>query len=422
MKFSHLLRNPYSVITIAAMFYLYEFFIRVSPSVITNELMRDFQIHAGYLGFLSSLFYYSYTAMQIPAGLLGDKFGPRKVLIVAALICSVALLIMANAQQPLMIGVSRLLIGFACSFGYIGPLMLASKWFAKEKFSMITGFIQALGCVGATIGTGPISHITAAHGWRVVMIYSSIAGAILAILFAIIVRDKPKGYSEDIPMSKISETQILKYVLAKKQTWITGILGFCFWSPIAVFAELWGVNFLMEIHKTTAPNVSGYIIWIWIGIAIGAPLFGWYSNFLCSRKKPIIIGFLLGLISSFGIVFFHPLNSLIMDFLMFTFGASASAMVITFGLVNDNNPENVVGTAIGFNNMSVILGATILQPITGFILNLLWDGKIVDSHPVYGLTSYVISFSILPLFSLIGLLICIFSLKETNCRRIHETN
>ena len=114
------------------------------------------------LGFLSSLFYYSYTAMQIPAGLLGDKFGPRKVLIVAALICSVALLIMANAQQPLMIG-SKAANRFACSFGYIGPLILASKWFAKEKFSMITGFIQALGCVGATIGQDQY-HITAAHG------------------------------------------------------------------------------------------------------------------------------------------------------------------------------------------------------------------------------------------------------------------
>ena len=417
MKFSHLLRNPYSVITIAAMFYLYEFFIRVSPSVITNELMRDFQIHAGYLGFLSSLFYYSYTAMQIPAGLLGDKFGPRKVLTVAALICSCALFLMSVAKAPIMIGVSRFLIGFACSFGYIGPLMLANRWFPKEKFSMITGFIQALGCLGATMGTGPISYLTTAYGWREVIFASGISGLILAILFMLIVRDRPKKAKINKKQNNISQLKTVRYVIGKPQTWINGILGFCFWSPIAVFAELWGVPFLMELHHTNAPNVTPYIIWIWLGIALGAPFFGWYSNYLNSRKKPIIIGFCIGIISSIGIVFFHPIAALPMNIMMFLFGVSAATMVVTFGVVNDNNPNSVVGTAIGFNNMAVILGATILQPITGFILNLMWDGKIVDAHPAYGLEGYMLSFIVMPLFSLIGLFVCYFYLHETNCKK-----
>jgi MFS family permease len=407
--------NPYTIIAVAALFYLYEFFIRVSPSVITNELMRDFQIHAGYLGFLSSLFYYSYTAMQIPAGLLGDKYGPRIVLTIAALICSIALLIMAYANQPEMIGISRLLIGFACSFGYIGPLRLATTWFPKEKFSMITGFIQALGCLGATMGTGPISYLTTAYGWRSIIFYSGVFGILLAIMFLTIVRDKPK--TRKIKKKNLSEYKILKYVLIKHQTWITGILGFCFWSPIAVFAELWGVPFLMELHHTTAPNISSFIIWIWIGIAIGAPFFGWYSNYLCSRKKPILIAFTLGAISTIGIVFFHPLGSLPMDILMFIFGLSASGMVITFGVVSDNNPEDVAGTAIGFNNMAVILGATILQPITGYILSLLWDGKVVDAHPVYGLDGYMLSFTIMPLFYIVGFITCHFYLQETMCKK-----
>lgn len=409
--------TPYIIILIAALFYLYEFFIRVSPSVITNELMRDFQIHAGYLGFLSSLFYYSYTAMQIPAGLLGDKYGPRIVLTVAAIICSLALIIMANAEQPEMIGISRLMIGFACSFGYIGPLMLANIWFPKEKFSMITGFIQTLGCLGATMGTGPISYLTTAYGWREVIFCSGLFGFILALLFMLIVRDRPKTTKKKKIIKDLSNYQILKIVLEKKQTWITGALGFCFWSPIAVFAELWGVPFLMELHHTSAPAVSPYIIWIWIGIAIGAPFFGWYSNYLNSRKKPIMLGFFLGLISTIGIVFIHPLAAFPMNFMMFIFGLSASTMVVTFGVVSDNNPEKVAGTAIGFNNMAVILGATILQPITGYILNLLWDGKIIDAHPVYGLEGYMLSFTIMPIFSIIGLIVCNFCLTETNCKK-----
>ena len=417
MKTNVSFRNPYTIITIAALFYLYEFFIRVSPSVITNELMRDFNIHAGELGFLSSLFYYSYTIMQIPAGLLGDKYGPRKVLAIAALICSASLLLLAYAKQAPMIGLSRFLTGIACSFGYIGPLMLASAWFPKNRFALITGLIQALGCIGATIGTGPISYFTSTYGWRSVISVSSITGVILSLLFIAFVRDKPQqeDTSENNTAHKTSELQILKFVISNKQTWAAGFLGFCFWSPIAVFAELWGVPFLMEIHHANASSVSQYIIWVWLGIALGAPLFGWYSNYISSRKIPIYIGFILGFIATFGIIFWHPASSCPMDILMFIFGLSGSVMVVTFGIVNDNNPKHVAGTAIGFNNMSVILGATILQPVTGYMLNYFWDGKIVDGHPVYGLDGYICAFSVLPIFSLLGLITCWLFLKETNC-------
>jgi len=422
MKKNVYFRNPYTVISVAALFYLYEFFIRVSPSVITNELMHDFSINAGELGFLSSLFYYSYTIMQIPAGLLGDKFGPRKVLAIAALICSASLILLAYAEHAPIIGLSRFLTGIACSFGYIGPLMLASVWFPKKRFAFITGMIQALGCLGATMGTGPISNLTSAFGWREVIFISGLIGIILSLLFIVFVRDRPTKKKElkKIKTKKTSEFQKLKYVISNKQTWASGLLGFCFWSPIAVFAELWGVPFLMEIHHTSASDVSQYIIWVWFGIALGAPLFGWYSNFISSRKIPIYIGFILGFISTCGIVFWHPESSCPMDILMFAFGLSGSVMVVTFGVVSDNNPKYVAGTAIGFNNMSVILGATILQPITGYILNFFWDGKLVDSHPVYGLDGYIYAFSILPIFSLFGLIICWLFLKETNCAKQYK--
>lgn len=410
--------QAYLVIIIAALFYLYEFFIRVSPSVIINELMRDFQIHAGELGFLSSLFYYSYTAMQIPAGLLGDKYGPQKVLTIAACVCSASLFILTYTHSATMIGVSRFLTGLACSFGYIGPLMLARRWFPKKRFALITGIIQTLGCLGAMVGTGPISYLTAAYGWRMVVWVSGALGGVLAILFVLFVRDHPThSTDEKSTPQRLSEYQRFCQVTAQPQNWINGIIGFCFWSPIAVFAELWGVPFLMELHHTDAANVSPYIIWVWFGIAIGAPLLGWYSNHIASRKKPIILGFILSFIASVGIVFWHPESALPMDILMLLLGISASTMVITFGIVNDNNPLSIAGTAIGFNNMNVILGATMLQPITGYLLNYFWDGKMLDGYPVYGLDGYIISFSILPIFALVGLLLCHYGIKETHCKK-----
>ncbi len=416
IKSSYRRAMPYIIISLSSIFYLYELCIRVSPSAITNELLRDFGTNTAALGFMSSLFYYSYTLMQIPAGLLGDKFGPRKMLFVAAIICAFSLIFMSYTPTIWGVGVARLFLGLASSFGYIGPLILASRWFSNNSFAFVTGVVQAIGCIGAILGTAPIAYFSHIYDWREIMLYMGGSCLIIAILFLIIIVDSPtKKHENRQEKTKITELSKLKIVLYSKQTWVTGLIGGLFWAPMAMFAELWGIPFLMNLNHSNAEIASSSILIIWIGVAIGSPLFGWISGRIRSRKKPIIAAMTINFISCLGIAFWHPLSTIEMDIILFLLGFSSAAMSVTFGIVNDNNKPEVVGTAIGFNNMAVVLGATILQPIGGYIINLFWDGRFVSGIPIYKLEGYLYAFSILPILSLCGILICIFSLKETNC-------
>jgi MFS family permease len=416
LKDSYKKAMPYVIIGLGSIFYLYELCIRVIPSAITNELLRDFGTNTATLGFMSSLFYYAYALMQIPAGLLGDRFGPRRMLFVAAIICACALILMSYTQTIVGIGVSRFLIGIACSFGYIGPLMLASRWFDNKSFAFITGIIQAIGCIGAILGTSPIAYFAQTHSWREIMLYIGLSCFIIAILFLLIIVDTPKNSKkEKSNKAIITEINKLKIVLSNKQTWVTGLIGCLFWAPMAMFAELWGIPFLMKLNHSNSKIASSYILVIWIGVAIGSPLFGWISGYIRSRKKPIITAMSINFISCLGIALWHPLSFIEMNTILFFLGLSSAAMSVTFGLVNDNNKPEVVGTAIGFNNMAVILGATILQPIGGYIINLFWDGKFSIGIPIYKLDGYLYAFSILPILSICGILVCALFLKETNC-------
>ena len=407
---------PYIIIGLGSLFYLYELCIRVSPSAITNELLRDFHTNTATLGFMSSLFYYSYTIMQMPAGLLGDRFGPRKMLCIAAIICAFSLILMSYTETIWGIGAARFCIGVACSFGYIGPLMLASSWFDNKSFAFATGIVQTIGCIGAVLGTAPIAYFTHMYSWREIMLYLGLSCFIIAILFFLIIVDRPKKTKKTkLNREKITELNKLRIVLSNKQTWAAGLLGCLFWAPMAMFAELWGIPFLMKLNHTSAEVSSSSILVIWLGVAIGSPLFGWISGHIHSRKKPILAAMIINFISCLGIVFWHPLSFLDMNIILFFLGLSSAAMSVTFGVINDNNKPEVVGTAIGFNNMAVILGATILQPIGGYIINLFWDGSFASGIPIYRLEGYLYAFSILPALSFCGILICIFGLKETNC-------
>ena len=127
--------NAILIVSLASTFYICEFFLRVTPSVLTNQWMIDFNISSGLIGILSTfLFFYGYWPMQLPAGVLADKYGPKKVLILATLICSISTIWLASTTYTLSVAITRVLTGVASSVAFIGPLMLARQWFNEKYF------------------------------------------------------------------------------------------------------------------------------------------------------------------------------------------------------------------------------------------------------------------------------------------------
>src|SRR3990167_1984300 len=177
---------------ISVLFVFYKYMLEVSPSIIVHKLMSDFQVSAGALGHLAASSYYAYMVMQIPAGLLIDTYGPKKMATIGLLICASGALLFGISNHIFVAGISRFLIGTGASFAVLNTLKLTANWFPPKKFSLLIGLMMTLGTLGAVLGQGPLSHFINLMGWRYAIIDLSIIGFILTFFFYLIVRDRPK--------------------------------------------------------------------------------------------------------------------------------------------------------------------------------------------------------------------------------------
>ncbi len=401
------------VFCLASLFLIYEMAVQVSPSVMTRELMRDFGINAAALGWMASVYYYSYTLMQIPAGLLFDRFGPRTLLTAASCFCAIGILFFAKTTSIYPAAVGRFLMGIGSSFAYIGVLVVATRWFDKKYFPLCVGITQFLTSVGAIAGEVPLAIAVSYFGWRELMWVLMIVGFVLAGLYLVFFRDHPSHEFADGDSHEHSILQHLTVVMGKTQSWFCGIYAFTAWGPVIMFAALWGVPYLSERFQISPFHAALGTMMMWLGGGIASPLIGLLSSAV-NRTKPILwIGSILGCISFSLILYIPTLNFFSVCILLFIAGIGTGAHILTFALARDNNPKKIAGTAMGFNNMAVVVGGAILQPLGGFFLNYFWDGSL-NTHgiPLYSVEAYSISLSLIPILYGFGFLISFFCIKE----------
>lgn len=229
---------PYLICVLASMFYLYEFVLQVSPSVMTSQLMHDFGIGAAGVSFISAFYYYAYTPMQLPAGLLYDRFGPRRVLTVAILICTAGAFFFCGTTSVAMASAGRFMMGIGSAFSFIGALMLVARWFPPQYFALIAGLVQLMSSIGAISGQIPVAAAVNNFGWRHTLLWVAVAGLLLAAFVWLVVKDHPPG-SKKMMIHKKGEFQRLGVVLGRVQTWFVAIYSFAAWGPVVVFAALW---------------------------------------------------------------------------------------------------------------------------------------------------------------------------------------
>ncbi len=421
-EFKRLVR-PFLIVGLGSLFYVYEFFLRVMPSALTHVLMRDLNMHAGALGMMSACFFYAYAPLQIPAGLVCDRFGPKRALTAAIALCSLATVLFAAANTVWLGAFTRFLTGMASSLAFVGPLALAARWYPAKYFALIAGLVQLMGSVGAIFGGGPVAALAHQLGWRETMVWTASVGLVLTVLFFLILKDGPETdpdlRQEDPGVTTVGEQWVkLKQLCKHNQVVWLGMVSFCCWAPMSVFAELWGVSFVQTAYHVSATKAATAISWVWVAVAIGSPLGGWWSDRIQSRRIPLMTFFAIGFLTSSVILFHHFQGWAAFDLMMFLFGLTAAAQPVTFGFIRDITPDDMTATAVGYNNMCVIAGATLLQPLVGFMLQRHWAHDMLDHAPVYRLENFQHALLILPMVSILGLILVWFKLRETHCEDV----
>lgn len=410
------------IFILATLFLSFEMILQVSPSVMTTQLMSEFNINAAILGVIASCYFYSYTAMQIPSGLLFDRFGPRALISIACFLCSLGSLFFGVAHSAYLLGVGRFLLGIGSAFAYVGALTVAARWFAPSLFALLVGIVQFVGCVGATCGALPLASVINAVGWRTTMNYLAIIGFILSALCAIFIKNRPESTKKESQDQHhhLGFIKSFKVILAQKQTWALGLYSFCNWAPALIFPALWGVPYLMGKYNLPSTTAAFANSMVWVGVALFSPLIGYLSDKLQRRNLLLTSTTAIGCVISCLLLFTPHLPYGIICFFLFILGGASSGNLICFAVAKDINRPSVTSTAMGFNNMAVVLSGAVFQPLVGWILSKLWDGSMINGAPFYSTKSYTLALLSVPACYFVSYLVSQFLIKETYCKPTYD--
>jgi len=389
---------------IAALFYAYEFLHRVAPSVLTGQLREAFSINDHQLANIGAMYFYAYALFQLPAGVIVDRFGAKRLLITASSILTLGSFLFASTTSSLVAHISRFMIGTGSAFAFIGCLKIGSQWLPHRSFPLIVGLTNFLGTLGALSGGAPLAYLVHQFGWREALMYVSFGGLSITLLLWFFLQEKKTNIASSHPPHLLTG---LRLVAKNPQSWLIALYGALLVAPIISLPELWADEYLEIAYQLSSTQAATITHTIFIGTAIGGPLIGWalsrVSNKIYTmRLASLGAGILLSIF-----LYWHPLPLWTLYFILLGYGFLTANMLLCFTLITERHPPWAQGAAIGFTNMLIMAFGGFMQDRIGWILKILRN----DQLHTFLMKDYHIAFSLLPCCFLLAIGITFFIKK-----------
>lgn len=402
--------------SLAAFGFFFAWVLRVSPSVMVEPLMAEFRVGGALLGTLSGLYFYTYAILQAPAGLAMDRWGPRRALAAAAFVTAAGSALFAWAPGIEVAYLGRLLIGGGVAFAFLGSLVLASAWFPPRRFAMFSGLGMGIGLLGGIAGQAPLAIAVDAIGWRDTMMVLAAAALVLMAAMWLVVRDGPQPRVARAPSADgESVLRGLWNVVRRPQTLYIAFFAGLMSTPLLAFGALWGVPYTMQAYGLSKVEAASVMAPILFGFTAGAPVWGWLSDRIGRRKRPMVSGALMGLAAMAIGIYVPGLPLALYSIVLFFIGFGAACMAVCYAAAREHNAKGGTGAALGFVNMISVLGGAVFQPLVGWLLDLQWDGKLAAGARVYDLAAYRNALLVMPGVYVLALVL-VWRVRETWCR------
>ncbi len=351
------------------------FFHRFAPGVIAERIAHDFGLSATWLGVVGAAYFWTYTAMQIPAGVLIDRWGGRRVISAGLMIVSIGTALFSVAQEPLGLVAGRLLVGFGVSALFVGILRSHASWYASGEYTSIVGATMLIGNLGAMASAGPFAVLLEHYSWQSGMLLTAMLTAAISILTVIFARDHPEdlGFPSVVPSPNRSGDGYLAAISnALRQPGLYGCLlaGVGTNATFYSFAGLWGVPLLQDSFALSAVAASVYTTVALLLYGVASLFVGVAADRIGARRPFIVATGWLSSVAWAALVALDWSPGLWLLVVYSALGIAAAQMVVTFSTIKDMVPAPIAGLALAIANTCVFLGVAIIHPLVGWILDL----------------------------------------------------
>jgi sugar phosphate permease len=417
----------WSIFAILILAYMLVFFHRMAPAVVAADLMRTFGITGAALGSLAAMYFYVYTVMQIPAGILADTLGARITITAGNVVAGLGSILFGLAGTFWEASLGRGLVGLGVSVVFVGLFKSNSVWFSERNYGLISGLTLLFGNVGAISSAAPLAALLEFYTWRTVFVALGVGTILLAVLTLLLVRNRP----EDLGFPSVRQMEGQKVQPPRQQNWrqqlsrvlTTRAVWPAFWVDLGMvgsmlaFVGLWAIPYLRDVHGLERAAAASYTTIALAGFAVGSLGAGWFSDRIGRRRTVIAVG-TGGYALTCGAFAFVPWSSPLVGMAMFAvLGYFAGGFIVTFAAAKEVVPPDSAGMAVGLVNTGLFLGAAGLQPLLGWAMDLTWQGTLIDGVRVYAPGDYRLGFLLMLGFALLSVVgaLCI---RETHCRNV----
>jgi MFS family permease len=423
---SHGLKSPGSIMPwliwfLAVCFYAYEFLQRVSIGVYLTPMMADLKASAASIGILSSCYYYAYAIMQLPAGLLVDRYGPKRLTLIGIFIVILGSFLLATVHSVAGGASARFLIGMGSAFAFVCTMQFIIIWFPPGYFARLAGMTNFMGYLGATSAEIPLTILVKHAGWRHSVAITAGLGVLLFLLVLFFIKRHPLAVKKRQQKRSLKLPQIfhgLKVTCKNSVNWFNGLYCALMVGPTSAFAALWGIKFLTSTDHVSHQVAAAALSAVFIGVAIGSPIFGAISDVFNLRRPLLITAAAGSALATVLIIYLNVINLPVLFMLCFLFGFFQSGHVLCFANAKDGNHRIHSGTAIAFINMALVIGGALLQPSVGIILSWLHHGQTLHGLPYYSPDVFHSALIVLPLCQVIACSLALFAIKDPQKERL----
>ncbi len=387
---------------LASFFYAYQYILRVTPSVLMSDLLTKFQVNAEQFGQFSGVYYIGYTAMHIPIGILLDRVGPKIILPLSLLFSALGLMPLLYSDTWSYPILGRLLMGMGSSGAILGLFKIIRLGFGDAQFNRMLGISVTIGLTGALWGGLPLQYLLDTLGLENLIWLVATLGILLAISIFI-------AMPKHVPLVQTAHhTHFLKEmyldiknVFTNKKVLLVCLLGGIMVGPLEGFADVWGKEFLKSNMGFDNHLAAGLPSYIFFGMCFGAPVITYLADKFRAYFGFIIAGAII-MAGSFIWVFSSTFTPIELKILFSIIGIMCTYQILVIYLASSFVPENIVGLTIACANMIMMLFGYLFHTIIGKIMDLNWDGTLIDGARVYPPEAFVQGLSVIPIGLIIG--------------------
>ncbi len=397
--------------------YVLSFFHRFAPAAIAPDLAASFGTSAAALGVLAATYFYVYTLMQLPTGILADTIGPKRLIVGGGLVAAAGSLMFALAPDLSWALIGRTLTGLGVSVTFIAMLKLFALWYDERHFASLTGLAMFVGNLGSVLAGAPLAGMAAWTGWRGVFVATAAASLVVALVcWRLIEREPPQARK---PFEREVVWGGLVRIVRNRRTWPAVIANFGIAGSFFAFAGLWAVPYLMSAHGMSKVSASNHLSLYFLAFAVGCLAIGTLSDRWRRRKTVLLIAG-AGYLAAWGvIVAAPPLSPLASHLLFAAMGFVTAAFVLTWAAAKEVNPPSLSGMSTALVNTGGFLGGAVLQPLVGAVLDRWGNVTVVDGVRFYDPTAMAWGMGLLAAAAALGWFAA-WWLSETRARNIWQ--